>query len=278
MSDISRAVLLAARKLLENQPAAAFSGAGISAESGIPTFRGDDGIWKEYSPALYGNLPGLALAFIFRPQKLARFFLGVLNTFLDAEPNPGHEALGELSRKGLLGPVITQNIDNLHQRGGSPAVIEIHGSLTRWRCLRCGRRITLSREEFQGLREILSRPDTARMALIRLGQSRLPRCPQCRGRMRPDVVFFGEGLPRAEYNRAVDASMRCKLMLVLGTSGVVYPAASIPSIAKRGGAFIIEINPEPTAITRIADMFLPGPCGQVLPQLVKAVARLEDRP
>ncbi len=278
MRDISEAVLLAARKLLENQPSAAFSGAGMSAESGIPTFRGDDGIWKEYSPPLYGNLPGLALAFAFRPRKLSRFFLGVLDTFLHAEPNPGHEALGELSHRGLLGPVITQNIDSLHQRGGSPEVIEVHGSLTRWRCLRCTTRITLGREEFLELSDILSRPETKRMALIRLGQTRLPRCPRCKGRMRPDVVFFGEGLPRAEYNRAVDAAQRCKLMLVLGTSGVVYPAASIPSIARECGAFIIEINPEATPITRIADMFIPGTCGQVLPMLVDAVSSLAGKP
>jgi NAD-dependent deacetylase len=276
MRDMSDPISRAAREILEHQPAVAFSGAGMSAESGIPTFRGDDGIWKEYSPSLYGNIPGVGLAFLFRPKKLAGFFLGVLDTFLNAEPNPGHVALAELSGMGLMGPVITQNVDNLHQGAGSPAVIEVHGSLNRWRCLRCRKRLALTRDDFMPLRQMLSGPGTGRGALIRLARSKLPRCPDCGGWMRPDVVFFGEGLPRAELNRATDAAQHARLMLVLGTSGVVYPAAAIPQVAKKTGARIIEINPEPTALTRIADMFLPGPTGNIMPQLVDAVKKIRQ--
>ncbi len=278
MQDITEPVSMAAEKLVRHQPAAAFSGAGMSAESGIPTFRGDEGIWKEYAPVIYGNIPGLALAFLLRPGKLARFFLGVLDAFLDSGPNAGHFALAQLSNHGLLGPVITQNIDGLHQQAGSPDVIEVHGSLNRWRCLRCHRKVTTGTDDFMPLREILSRPGTGRAALVGIARSRLPRCPGCRGRMRPDVVFFGESLPRSEFSRAMDTAQRCRLMLVLGTSGVVYPAAAVPQIAKRSGATIIEVNPEPTALTGIADVFVPGPTGEVLPQIAEAAIRLKEKP
>ena len=125
------------------------------------------------------------------------------------------------------------------------------------------------------MRKTLTGPRAGRLALINIGRSQLPRCPNCKGRMRPDVVFFGESLPRHELSRAVQEARRCRLMLVLGTSGLVYPAASIPSMAKGAGAIIIEINPEPTAITRIADIFLPGPSGEVLPELKEAVLSLK---
>lgn len=273
METLQELVSRAATELIRRQPAAVFSGAGVSEESGIPTFRGDEGLWKRYSPALYGNIPGLALAYLIRPRKLAGFFQDILDTFLEASPNPGHLALAELYKMGLMGPVITQNIDDLHRLAGSPDVIELHGSLMRWRCLKCGSRKDVSREDLARIKEILSRPGTGRVALARIGRRHLPRCSKCKGSMRPDVVAFGESLPGQDYNRAVSEAQRCRLMLILGTSGIVYPAASIPIIAKRTGAVLVEINPEKGGLTEMADIFIQGTCGKVLPLLLAEAKR-----
>lgn len=149
----------------------AFTGAGVSAESGIPTFRGDEGIWREYPPALYGNLPGLAPAFLLRPHRLAGLASGLLDTLLRARPNPCHLALARLEEEGRLRAVITQNIDGLHQAAGSRQVLELHGNAFRLRCARRGRWVEVGRERALGVLESLREGGTRRRLLKALGNS-----------------------------------------------------------------------------------------------------------
>ncbi|MDI6874766.1 SIR2 family NAD-dependent protein deacylase [Candidatus Solincola sp.] len=247
--------------LLDASPyTVAFTGAGVSAESGIPTFRGDEGIWKEYPPALYGNLLGLALAFLFRPRRLAGLASGILDTLLRARPNPCHRVLARLEEEGRLRAVITQNIDGLHQAAGSRQVLELHGNAFRLRCVRCGRRTEVERERAWGVLETLREAGNRRRLLKSMREYTLP-CGSCGGRTRPDVVLFGEGLPPAEFNRSLEEAGRCRLMLVLGTSAVVYPAAMIPRVALEGGARLVVVDPSRTALTSQAHLHIPLPAG-----------------
>lgn len=263
--------LSALEELLDASPyTVAFTGAGVSEESGIPTFRGREGIWKEFPPALYGNLPGLALAFLARPRRVAALASGVLGTLLRAEPNPCHLALARLEMEGRLHAVITQNIDGLHQAAGSRRVIELHGNAFRLRCTRCGARVEVQRERalavLEGLREAMTR----RRLLEALRRYAEP-CMRCGGRTRPDVVLFGEGLPAGELNQALEEAGRCRLMLVLGTSGVVYPAAMVPRLALENGARLVVVDPARTALSSRAHLHIPAPAGSFF------AAWLEDR-
>lgn len=264
-----------AREMERRGKALAFTGSGISAESGIPTFRGEGGIWERYPPAVYGNLPGLFSAFLFRPARLARFFSEALTTFAGAEPNPAHHALAELERRGRLGAVITQNIDDLHERAGNGLVLKLHGDLYRFRCLSCRARRQVAREDLFYIMRTLGEMKPARRNLIRFTRTSLPACPRCGGRMRPDVVFFGESLPPEAASRALSEVSSCRVMLVVGTSGVVYPAASYPRIAKENGALLAEFGPEPTEITPLCDHFFRGRASETLPRLL---ARIPPRP
>ena len=263
---------LLAERISGSQRVVAFSGAGISAESGIPTFRGEGGIWEQYSPALYGNIPGMLSVFLFRPSRLHRFFLEAISTFVRAEPNAGHHALAGIERRGHLRSVITQNVDDLHERSGHGRVIKLHGDLYRFRCLGCGTRAPLSREEGGGIGEALGRIRSTRRHLVRSFRQVVPACPSCGGRMRPDVVFFGESLPREDLSEAMEEARTCEIMLVIGTSGVVYPAASIPQVARENGALIAEVGTEPTAMTAKSDLFLKGPAGEVLPEIARRLS------
>lgn len=254
--------LSALRELIHASPyTVAFTGAGVSAESGIPTFRGDEGIWREYPPAIYGNLPGLALAFLFRPRRLAGLASGVLASLLQAQPNPCHRALAMLEGEGRLRAVITQNIDGLHQAAGSRLVLELHGNAFRLRCAGCGKRTEVERERALGVLESLRESGTRRRLLRALREYAAP-CASCGGRTRPDVVLFGEGLPQGEFNRALEEASRCRLMLVLGTSAVVYPAALIPQAALEGGAKLVVVDPSRTILSSRAHLHVPAAAGR----------------
>ena len=170
----------------------------------------------------------------------------------DAEPNPGHAAIAELERLLPQVVVVTQNIDGLHQRAGSTDVIELHGSMHRYKCL-SDRHTGFTRADFAG------RPEKP------------PRCPRCGDLLRPDVVWFGEALPEPEIGRAFLLGRTCDAMLVVGTSGVVQPAASVPVLAARSGAPVIDVNPERDDLAVIADIFLQGRGGELLPRLVAAL-------
>lgn len=224
----------------------AFTGAGVSAESGVPTFRGNDGVWKKFKPEELANLD----AFMKNPELVWEWYAHRKRIIAEIQPNTGHYALAEMEQLFPHFAVITQNIDNLHRRAGSKTVHELHGNIERNYCMKCG--TPYSNEE------ILS-GDTQHSHSI--------RCRKCTGLIRPDVVWFGEMLPEEEWEQSIRAAESADVFLSIGTSGVVYPAASIPMVAKHHGAYVVEINPESTPLTDAADEFIQGLSGAILPEL-----------
>ena len=215
----------------------ALTGAGISVESGIPPFRGPGGIWENLDPMEYAHID----AFMDDPARVWRVLIADMKSILDrARPNDAHVGLVRLERMGKLKTIITQNVDGLHQAAGSSDVIEFHGNFAWQRCLTCGRRIT-----------------TAEVDMAEIP----PRCA-CGGILRPECVFFGEMIAPVNLSRSRAAAARCDLMLVVGTSAMVQPAAFMPSIARQAGAKVVEINFEPTPLTgHVAHYSLPGKAG-----------------
>jgi NAD-dependent deacetylase len=230
--------------ILGRQPCVALTGAGISAESGIPTFRSKGGLWEKFDPAVYASIE------VFRqdPSKYWSIRGEFIRNYDAYQPNPGHAALAEMEAMGWLRHVITQNIDGLHRKAGSRSVTEIHGSLREILCVRCGREY--------------------RAPLIPEGMP--PHC-ECGGVLKPNTVLFGEALPPHALETAWRESSACRVMLVIGTSAVVQPAASLPYIAKEHGAAVVEVNIE-RAFSN-ADYFLEGQAGTVLPALVSEVKK-----
>lgn len=259
--NIQKKIEEVAAIIVKRRHVVAFSGSGVSKESGIPTFREPDGLWSRYEAGASGGIMGVVSAY---PDKAADILDELLNVFRKAQPNPGHLALVEFEKLGLLDAVITQNIDNLHREAGNTKVYELHGNLYRLRCVSCGRKEL--RERGKLLDEFGKLVGEMRKTGIQNILSLAPHC-ECGGLLRPDFVAFGE--PVQDLHEAIDAASRCHVMLVLGTSGVVYPAASLPSLARNGGATIIEINPERSALTHLAGYFLQGQTGVILPGLVK---------
>ncbi len=255
-----------ARLVTRAQRGVALTGAGISEESGVPTFRGGGGIWQSYSPAIYANPLGLVSALLLRPGKIASFVGQIFSTILSAEPNPAHIVLAEMEETGLLSSVITQNVDNLHQAAGSKNVIELHGNLLRLRCMRCRRRQLMDMEELHRAVESLSYKRLPRLEILRLLSKFFPRCG-CGGRCRLDVVLFGESLPPDEFSLACHEIENCDLLLLIGTSGIVYPAASLPYLAKAKGAKLVEINLQVSALSAISDHLLIGKAADLLPRI-----------
>jgi NAD-dependent deacetylase len=212
-------------ELLQNSSAAvALTGAGISVESGIPSFRGAYGLWTRYDPMEYAHIQ----AFLTNPAKVWKLLRELEDIISKARPNSAHYALAELEKMGRLRAIITQNVDNLHQEAGSRHVIEFHGNARRFVCLRCGRAFD---------------PET-------LDFSQLPLYCLCQGLIKPDIIFFGEEIPVAANKAAFELAEACDLMLVIGTSAAVMPANHLPYTAKNHGARIVEINPETTELTR----------------------------
>jgi NAD-dependent deacetylase len=236
-----RSVLSSAERVV------AFTGAGISAESGVPTFRGDDGIWKKLRPEELASMNGFMKnpALVWEWYQYRRTIIG------QVQPNAGHRVLAAMESVFPSMTVITQNVDNLHRRAGSTLVYELHGNIERNYCITCG---TVYRDA-----------DVP----VRNGS---PVCPSCNGLIRPDVVWFGEMLPENQWAAAVRSAEASDLFFSIGTSAVVYPASSLPLIGKRAGAFLVEVNPEPTPLTDRVDEFLQGPAGVILPAVLE-VAR-----
>lgn len=225
------------------------TGAGVSKESGIPTFRdAQTGLWANFNPEDLATREG----FLNNPTMVWEWYDFRRNKVWDAQPNPGHFALAEFERLFANFTLVTQNIDNLHQRAGSRNVLELHGNIFRYKCL--DRNHPVSDDYLDQARE----------------QSP-PRCPMCNSYVRPDVVWFGEMLPEQVINRAFESATKADVMLVAGTSGVVQPAASVPVAASDAGATVIEVNPEMSALTPfVVDIFLQGPSGQILSELAGA--------
>ncbi|HBG46941.1 MAG TPA: NAD-dependent deacylase [Deltaproteobacteria bacterium] len=217
------------------------TGAGVSAESGVPTFRGAEGLWRNFNPQELATPE----AFEADPRLVWEWYDWRRSIIAGIRPNPAHYALAELERRSPGFTLITQNVDGLHGAAGSRNVLEIHGSIWTVRCVECGN----SSEN--------------RDVPIKI----LPRC-SCGGLLRPGVVWFGESLPEEVLYRAFEAASSADCMLVIGTSGIVQPAASLAARAKGAGAFVAEINPEATPLSDIMDARLPGKAAELMPRLV----------
>jgi NAD-dependent deacetylase len=267
-------LIQAANRIASTQGLVAFTGAGISEESGIPTFRGNGGLWDRYPPERFANMPGLMGEFLLRPKRVAAFLKEILRSCLDAQPNPAHVALAQWEAQGILRAVVTQNIDTLHERAGCSKIIKLHGSIDRLRCTDCGFKQDLDATQMQGWVQALSPDGIGRRQLWRALQKILSPCPYCGGRRRPDVVFFGDLLPQDAWAEAQQAASLCQILLVIGTSGLVRPAADLPLLAKKAGGVLIEINPQPTTLTPLADLFLEGKAGQVMQELARQVTSI----
>lgn len=235
--------------LRTSKKAVVATGAGVSAESGVPTFRGEDGLWKKFRPEELATFE----AFERNPELVWEWYQYRRDIINKIRPNPGHYAIAAMPPLFDDFCLVTQNVDGLHRVAGSNDVIELHGNIKRNRCLKCGR--GNYDEEFAEFP---------------------PRC-SCGGRLRPDVVWFGELLPTGAFEKAENAASACDLFFSVGTSGVVQPAASLPLAAKRGGAFVVEINPVPTEITYITNEHLQGKSGEIMPVILERIRELRRK-
>ena len=234
-----------AKRLASARYIAVLTGAGVSAESGVPTFRDAlTGLWARYDPRELATPE----AFARNPKLVWDWYAERRASLARIAPNPAHRALVDIERHAPRFVLLTQNVDGLHARAGSRAIVELHGNIARVKCSRgCG---TVSRFEETG--------------------DEPPRCARCGAFLRPDVVWFEEMLPPEAIEQAQRAARQCDVFLVIGTSCEVYPAAALPHDARRAGATVVEVNPDITPLSPIADRVLRGPAGVVLPALVRA--------
>lgn len=242
--NINRAV-----EILENaQRVVVLTGAGISAESGIQTFRdAQTGMWANFDPMKLASQNGFAED----PGLVWRWYMDRLKKLGTVQPNPGHTAIADLQQRKHNFTLITQNVDDLHERAGSRGVLHLHGTIARFHCNECDTPHPLVAHESDA--------------------EQPPICVVCTGKVRPSVVWFGEMLPQEEVQQAWEAVRTCDLLLVVGTSGVVFPVAELPFVAHRSGALVIDVNPEPTQISELANLYLQGKAGELLPKIVNAV-------
>jgi NAD-dependent deacetylase len=242
--DLEHELTRAAELLRKARRVAVLTGAGVSAESGVATFRGAGGLWEGH------RVEDVATpeAFERDPALVWRFYNLRRKSMADVHPNAGHRALAALERRWSGCFILaTQNIDGLHHKAGSHNVLELHGRLSRVRCTMC--------------KYIADRPGEE--------LPELPKCPACQALLRVDVVWFGEMLPHAVLKAAERAASDCECFLVVGTSAIVFPAAGLIYRAREAGAPVIEFNLEPTAASAVADVCLHGPSGQLLPEVVR---------
>lgn len=253
-----------ARDLVNSSYAIALTGAGISTESGVPDFRGPSGIWTK-DPEAERKAYQVYQDFLSDPKEYWEERLNsppLLGDLGKIEPNPGHYALADLEKMGILKQVITQNVDNLHRKAGNKNVLEYHGNAFKLRCISCNARFDY--EEY----------DLERLP---------PLCKKCGGVIKPDIVYFGEPIPSDVARQSLEEAWKCDLMLICGTSAVVHPFANLPRSARRKGAerksvTIIEINAEPTPLTteKISDYLIQGRTGEILPRIVTCVSEIGD--
>ena len=250
MNDLMPNIRRAAKDICSAKNVVALTGAGISVESGIPPFRGKGGLWEKFDPIEYAHID----AFMRNPAKIWRVLLKEMKGIVDkAKPNDAHKGLAELEGFGILQTIITQNVDGLHQLAGNTDVIEFHGNFAWQRCMDCEKR--------------------RRTTDIDITQIP-PRC-ECGGIYKPECVFFGEMIPPNHLWRSKKVASICDVMLVIGTSAVIQPAALIPVIAKHAGAKVIEINPERTPLSQeTSDYIIMGKAGEVMNLLVAEIKRL----
>jgi NAD-dependent deacetylase len=238
----------AAEAIYRSRLTLALTGAGISVESGIPDFRSAGGLWARYDPSEYATIQ----AFRRNPEKIWDMLRDMDQLIVQARPNPAHLGMGEMEKLGFLHYIITQNVDNLHQAGGSGNVIEYHGNSSTLSCLWCGKRYSAGEKRSEAI----------------------PRCG-CGKVLKPDVVFFGEAIPAGALDRSFQLASSAEALLIVGTSAAVSPANTIPSIAKSRGAILIEVNMETTHLTSsMTDIFLEGSAGDTIPALVGELKRM----
>lgn len=277
-ASISDLIQRAAEDILTAKHAIALTGAGISTESGIPDFRGPDGIWTQ-NPEMEQKAYEAYADFRRDPKQWwidqLESPVNIIEEWGRAKPNPGHFALAELEKRKRLKRVLTQNIDNLHQEAGSKTVIDYHGNIFKLRCLNCSKRYPLGKFDLEKLKA---------------GNQLPPRCRTCGDPLKPDVVYFGEPIPTDASAESEQEAMKCDLMMICGTSAVVYPFAGLPIIASgrqrttlesfltfgltpKTPAIIFEVNAEPTPLTQegISNYFIQGRTGEILPRIVEAV-------
>lgn len=230
------------------------TGAGVSKESGVPTFRdAGTGLWARYDPMELAT----PQAFASNPKLVWDWYQHRREIGRVARPNPGHIALAQIQRRYPATRIITQNVDDLHEQGGAQDVIHLHGNIARSRCADNCR----GKPTYIDLSTLTWDADAGP-----------PTCPHCGAYLRPDVVWFGETLPEDALTKAVALSQACDLMLIVGTSGMVSPAANLPHYAAQAGATLIEVNPSNSMLTPLVDVKLDGPSGELLPQVVEALA------
>ena len=254
MSDVARVAswLRGARAVV------VITGAGISAESGVPTFRGADGLWRSFRPEDLAT----PQAFARDPELVWDWYRWRRRSIAKAAPNPGHEVLARWDSRFPDYLLLTQNVDGLHTRAGSRRLVEVHGNIWRARCTKNASHVLDETEKGVGSLFAEQYPEKTPDPFFAL-----PTCSSCGAMLRPDVVWFGEALDGRAVDRALAAIHACDVLLLVGTSGVVYPVAGFPSIAKRQGARVVEINLEPTPLSEVADLVLRGPSGTVLPAI-----------
>lgn len=239
--------------IVNSKKTIALTGAGISVESGIPPFRGKGGVWEKIDPMEYAHIE----SFNRDPVKVWNVLIKEMKTVIDqAQPNDAHLGLARLEAVGRMQTIITQNVDGLHQKAGNTDVIEFHGTFAWHQCVNCKKRI-----------------ETVNIELVEIP----PKC-ECGGIYRPEVVFFGEMIPHHHLIRSREIASQCDLMLVIGTSAVVQPAAFMPVIAKENGAKVIEINPESTPLTgHVSDFIIKGDAGPIMSEIASQVEKLISR-
>ncbi len=242
-------LLRAAHAIQSSNFTVVFTGAGISVESGIPSFRGKSGLWSKYDPR-YLELD----FFLNHPAESWKVMKQIFYDFMaQAQPNPAHYAIAQLEKAGYVKEIITQNIDNLHQKAGSKVVHEFHGNTRTLMCMECKKNTLVDGIQFDFLP---------------------PRCPHCQGVLKPNFVFFNEMIPEEVSRLSFAAAEKSDVMLLVGTTGEVMPAAMLPYTAKKNNATIIEVNPEESLYTpEITDIFLKGKAGEVLPELTSVILK-----
>jgi NAD-dependent deacetylase len=258
------AIKRAARDLANSTYAIALTGAGISTESGIPDFRGPSGVWTK-NPERERRAYRSYEMFLQDPREywIERLTTpSLLGNLEAAQPNQGHYALAELETRGVLKCVITQNVDGLHEKAGNRNLLEYHGNSLKLRCISCSARFPRNQFDLMAM----------------LNEDRLPpRCPECGGVVKSDGVGFGEPIPDYAAQGSMEEAEKCDLMLICGTSAVVYPFANLPRVARyRGKAVIIEVNAEPTPLTQegISNYIIQGKTGEILPKIVEEMKKL----
>jgi len=247
----------AAELLLNSKEAIVLTGAGVSTESGIPDFRSEGGIWEKYKPEIYGNIQ----AFLKDPTKFWDMAQKIAPNLFKAKPNPGHYALAELEKMNIIKALITQNIDELHQKAGSIIVYEVHGSVNRFSCLGC--KASYTKEQL--LRKLKREKKTG------------PSCEYCAAPLKPSVVLFGEGLPRFEIYQSQALAQKADVMLIAGSSLSVAPVCDLPLYTLREKGKLIIVNDQPTDFDEKATVVLRHKTGTILPLIVEEIKRLQEQ-